>query len=59
MLKISDFGLAKKLEKGQDIYTMKRNKTIPIRWAAIESFTRGNLPLRYFFYVIKTRNLYR
>ena len=42
-LKLADFGLSKEIEKDQEenIYFMKRNKTIPIRWAAIESFTRG------------------
>jgi serine/threonine protein kinase len=40
-LKISDFGLSKELDSEKDYYTMITNKTLPIRWAAVESFKMG------------------
>ena len=41
-IKISDFGLARALEKDEDYYRITSGKVgLPIRWAALESLTVG------------------
>lgn len=40
-LKISDFGLSKELDSEKEYYKMFSNKTLPTRWAAVESFKKG------------------
>ena len=41
-IKISDFGLARALEKDKDYYQITPGKVgLPIRWVALEGFTEG------------------
>lgn len=36
-LKISDFGMARKLQPGKDYYVMKKRCRLPVKWMAPES----------------------
>ena len=41
-IKISDFGLARALTEGKDYYRITQGKVgLPIRWVALEGFTKG------------------
>jgi hypothetical protein len=40
-LKLADFGLTKELEGYEEIYEIKTQKQIPVRWAAVELMSKS------------------
>eukprot|EP00039_Didymoeca_costata_P009170 m.121280 g.121280 ORF g.121280 m.121280 type:complete len:729 (+) comp14386_c0_seq4:334-2520(+) len=40
-VKVADFGLTRKLDKGRDTYTLRKTAKLPVRWLALEAIETG------------------
>ena len=48
-MKLADFGLTKELEDDEEIYEIKSQKQIPVRWAAVELMSQSIFNKSNFF----------